>query len=68
MPIPRSRLALIAAIVVAGAAASWSLRDSLKPEPLEPRPVQVDKAALEEKVWKLLDREMKRQRERTGQT
>jgi len=30
--------------------------------------VQVDKAALEEKVWKLLDREMKRQRERTGQT
>mgnify|MGYP000870768324 CR=1 FL=1 len=31
-----------------------------------PRKVPVDKAALEEKVWQRLSREMKRQRERTG--
>ena len=31
-----------------------------------PRTIQIDKAALEEKVWKLLERETKRQRERTG--
>lgn len=36
------------------------------PSSTTPGTVQVDKAALEEKVWKLLQREMKRQRERTG--
>ena len=39
MLIPRSRLVLLAAVVAAGAAASWWLRDSLKPESMVPRPV-----------------------------
>ncbi len=45
MLIPKSRLVLISVVVAVAAGASWWLRDSLKPESMEPRAVPVDKAA-----------------------
>jgi thiol-disulfide isomerase/thioredoxin len=45
MLLSKSRLVLIGVAVAAAAAASWWLRDSLKPESMEPRPVPADTAA-----------------------
>jgi thiol-disulfide isomerase/thioredoxin len=44
MLLSKSRLVLIGVAVVVAAGAAWWLRDSLKPEAMEPRSVPVDKA------------------------
>jgi thiol-disulfide isomerase/thioredoxin len=45
MLISKSRLAVIAVAVLVAAAASWWVRDSLKPETLEPKALPADQAA-----------------------
>lgn len=44
MLLSKSRLVLIGVAVVVAAGASWWLRDTLKPEPMEPRPGPADQA------------------------